>query len=273
MARREREQQTSGGGGAGWLTTYTDLCTLLLTFFVLLLTMSVIDPERKREALNSLVGAFGFLPSGRSPIGTLTGQDIREPSDPMMKSSPLSYDFLKELTVRNNLDPEVEILREEDRVMIRVSDRIVFEEGSTTLSSSGERFLALLAMYLTRNIQEIEIRGHTDRYEMLDAPDWFERSWVVSTERAMAVYQFFLRTGIEARRMSAHGMSYFRPVVDERDAPHLRYKNRRVEIVLGKNPTLPTDLLTVKPERHPFFSYKNFFFRLFPEREDDSHGE
>jgi len=49
-----------------WITTYTDLMTLLLTFFVLLLSMAVITEEKRMVALNSVTGAFGFKPGAQS---------------------------------------------------------------------------------------------------------------------------------------------------------------------------------------------------------------
>ncbi len=266
MARKEKEEQTSGGGSS-WLTTYTDLCTLLLTFFVLLLTMSVIDPERKKEALNSLVGAFGFLPGGRSPIGAIKSQDIREASEPMVKSSPLSYDFLKELTIRNNLDPHAEIIKEEDRIVIRINNKLLFKEGEHQLSPEGEKFIALLGLHLKDNFQEVEVRGHTDAYEMVNHPNWMELSWKISAERALVVYKKLIEVGVHPRRISAHGMSYFHPVVDSIKHSHLREQNRRVEIIIGRNPTLPTSIYNTKPPRKPLFEYKNFLFKLFPTKE------
>src|SRR5210317_980170 len=45
-----------------WLITYSDLITLLLTFFILLMSMADLDPVRFTEASNSLKGAFGIRP-------------------------------------------------------------------------------------------------------------------------------------------------------------------------------------------------------------------
>lgn len=273
MARKEREESSGGGEGGSWLTTYTDLCTLLLTFFVLLLSMSVIDPERKKEALNSLVGAFGFLSGGRSPIGEEIGKDIREATPPIKENSPISYDMLKELTIRNNLDPEADIIKEENRIVVRINDRILFEPGSLRLTPQGEKFLALLGVYLKKGFEEIEIRGHVDMYEMPGNPEWPQQAWKLSTLRALEVYRFFLDMGISPERMSAHGMSYFWPVVDSTQYPHLRYKNRRIEIIIGRNPTIPQSLFSKKPSPHSYVNYKNFFFRLFPKIGEESGGK
>ncbi|SFM47192.1 OmpA/MotB family protein [Thermodesulforhabdus norvegica] len=272
MARKEKEEN-SGGGGGSWLTTYTDLCTLLLTFFVLLLSMSVIDPERKKEALNSLVGAFGFLSGGRSPLGQKTGMDVREATAPLRENSPISYDMLKELTIRNNLDPDAEVIKEENRIVVRISDRILFEPGSLRLTPQGEKFLALLGIYLKKTFEEIEIRGHVDMYEMPENPEWPQQAWKLSALRALEVYKFFLDMGISPERMSAHGLSYFWPVVDSSEYPHLRYKNRRVDIIIGRNPTIPQSLFRRKPSPHSYVNYKNFFFRLFPNIGEESGGK
>ncbi len=47
-------------GAPAWMTTYSDLVTLLLTFFVLLLSMANMDPVRFTEASSSLKDAFGM---------------------------------------------------------------------------------------------------------------------------------------------------------------------------------------------------------------------
>lgn len=263
MARKRRDNK-SGDGGSRWLVTYTDLCTLLMTFFVLLLSMSVIDPERKKEALGSLIGAFGLLPGGPSPMGTETGMDVREATALIQESTPLSYSLLRELAVSSDLGTDAEVLRQEDKVIMRIGDRILFEPNSTNLTPQGEKILATIGIYLKNSPVEIDICGHVDSYEMPEDPRWPRRAWKVSALRALAVYKFFLDMGMSPDRMSAYGMSYFRPVVDSTQYPHLGYKNRRVEIIIGRNAEIPTSLYRKKPSPHSYVNYKNFFFRLFP---------
>ena len=54
-------------GAPGWMVTFADLMTLLLTFFVLLLSMSTLDSQRVKLALGSLRGALGVLEGGGQP--------------------------------------------------------------------------------------------------------------------------------------------------------------------------------------------------------------
>ena len=55
MAKRKKQEQE---GGAGWLTTYADLMTLLLCFFVLLYAMSSPDEAKYQMIVNSLQEAL-----------------------------------------------------------------------------------------------------------------------------------------------------------------------------------------------------------------------
>jgi len=262
MARKEEEEKQEGT--AGWLTTFCDLTTLLLTFFVLLLTMSVIDENRKRVALNSLVGAFGLLHGGRSPLGSKKGLDVSEPTEPILETKPINMALLKEITVKNNLIPEIKPLKKDNKLMIKIAENVLFRPGTMEIQPKIQRYLSQLAGYLRKNFQEVEICGYTDRFELVDDPQWWLRSWELSTQRAMAVYRFFLEEGIAKERLSAHGFSYQDPRVDGMQYPHLRHRNARVEIILGYNETLPTGLPEEKPEPAPEFNYKDFIFKLFP---------
>jgi chemotaxis protein MotB len=64
-ARRSRD----GAGGSGvseWMTTYSDLVTLLLCFFVLLFSFSVIDAKKFEAIIRSFQGSLGVLDSGKT---------------------------------------------------------------------------------------------------------------------------------------------------------------------------------------------------------------
>ncbi|WP_448383053.1 OmpA/MotB family protein [Desulfosoma sp.] len=265
-SKSSRKKKSGGDDGPpadGWLTTYCDLCTLLLTFFVLLLSMSVLDNTRQKQALNSLVGAFGFLTGGRSAIGKPQGTDISEFEAPMEKKS-LNYDVLREVTMKNELHKEIEIIKKDETLTLVLNQKILFEPGSYELKPAARRYLSQLLPYLAGDSREIEIGGHTDHFEKIETPGWEKLSWTVSARRAMAVYRYLLSQGLDPKRMSAHGFGFHRPLVDGIQYPHLRERNQRVEIVLTYSRNLPASLLREEPQASPFFNYKNFFFRMFP---------
>ncbi|SMC19388.1 chemotaxis protein MotB [Desulfacinum hydrothermale DSM 13146] len=279
MPDSSSSKKKKGNGGEegpaadGWLTTYCDLCTLLLTFFVLLLSMSVLDNTRKKEVLNSLVGAFGFLPGGRAAIGIPKGSDISEFSSPLMEDKDFNFELLHEVTMKNELDPKVDIIKRDKEITIVLNQRLLFEPGSFTLTQAASHYLAQIAPYLRGQNREVEIRGHTDRYEDIRDPRWIDRSYEISTRRAMAVYRKLISLGVPMGKMSVHGFSFSRPLVDGAQFPHLRYKNQRVEIAMTYSRSLPASLVRAKPKPTPYFNYKNFFFRLFPMDNQGASGK
>ncbi len=262
MAKKKQDEESIDTNG--WIATYTDLMTLLLTFFVLLLSMSTISHVRVYRALKSLTGAFGLLPAGRSPIGTVKGIDVRNPTAPMLPSHVVNLAMLRQRVIRNHLSPDIAILHQKEKLVIRIDQRVLFLPNSTTLNPKIYNFLTMLAHYLKQKHGDIAIRGYTDTYEGVNHPDWPEYSWELSTERAMAVYDFFLKHNISHKRMSAHGYSFYHPIIHDLTCPELSYKNRRVAIMLGGNPAIPSSLLHEPLKQTPYLEYKNFLFRLFP---------
>lgn len=246
-----------------WVLTYADLCTLLLTFFVLLVSMSTIDTRRERKVLDSLVGSFGPMPGGRSITGRPRGTEAMERKPRAISGRTLDLQMLRELNVKNRLESET-VQAEKDKTILQISGKILFQPGSTDLNPGIITYLTDIASYLKKNRQEIEIRGHTDLFEGIKDSDWTEESWNVSLKRAQAVYGFFEMHGIDVNRMSCHGYSYYRPVVDSREYPRLSEKNQRVEIVLGPNDSLPASPSRDNRNSSHIMNYKNFFFRLYP---------
>jgi len=246
-----------------WLITYTDLCILLLSFFVLLISMSMMDQKREREVLNSLIGSFGIQPGGRTSLVD-KGRDPSEKEPPMRKAPDIDLRALAQLRTIAKLDTEVQILKEKEKVVVRINHRDLFQSGSFEFQPRILPYLRGMAAHLAQNVESIEFRGHSDAYEDMAAGDWSQRSWATSVRRARCLYDFFREQGIAAARMSAHGFSYYQPLVDGSEFPQFRFKNMRVEILLGKNENRPTSLLERPPTPSHFFNYKNFFFKLYP---------
>ena len=63
MARNGKKKNGNDdpGGAPAWMVTYGDMMSLLLTFFVLLLSFSVMDEKKVSQALSSIRGALGVL--------------------------------------------------------------------------------------------------------------------------------------------------------------------------------------------------------------------
>lgn len=250
-----------------WVITYTDLCTLLLTFFVLLVSMSTIDNRRERKALDSLVGSFGPMPGGRSLAGRLKGPDASDKPAATPKGRTMDLAMLRELKTSTRPEPS-ELLGDKDKTIYRIQGKILFLPGSTQLNPEMFKTLDDMAAQLVTKAREIEIRGHTDLFEGIDQPNWPEVSWGVSLKRAQAVYEYFQSRGIDVKHMTCNGYSYYRPLVNSREYPHLSEDNQRVEIVLGPGENLSE--ATPRPSRvgaHGL-NYRNFFFRLFPTEEN-----
>jgi chemotaxis protein MotB len=260
MRRRKQEPELSNPNR--WIITYADLCTLLMTFFVLLVSMSSLDSHREKKALESLAGSLGALAGGRSTTGKPVEKQLPETTI-LPSGQALDLKMLREMSVNHNLEPEG-VRKEKDRIVISIGQKLLFKSGSTELLPDISNYLVALAKHLSQSDKEIELRGHTDPYEGLNKPQWPEHSWELSAKRAQAVLEFLRERGIDVKRMSAHGFSYYRPLIDSREYPQLSEKNQRVEIVVGPNTSLPREGLRERRGGHPYFNYKNFFFRLYP---------
>lgn len=246
-----------------WLITYTDLCTLLMTFFVLLVSMSALDHKRERKALDSLAGSFGYLTGGTSKDIRKEGQSPLSPKNSATPGRSMDIKMLRELALSSNLGTD-QVTKERDKIVLQINQKVLFHPGSTELLPEIKGYLTSLATYLARGEKDVEIRGHTDIYEGVHEAGWPDRSWDLSAKRALAVYSFFQNRGLEAKRMSSHGFSYHRPLVSSLEFPQLSEKNQRVEIVIGPNDSIPSDMLQQQRKANPYFNYKNFFFRLYP---------
>ncbi|NLI81094.1 MAG: OmpA family protein [Deltaproteobacteria bacterium] len=261
MARKPSELLPAHSNG--WVVTYTDLCTLLLTFFVLLVSMSTIDSRRERKVLDSLTGSFGPMPGGRSFAGSPRGTEAVERKPRSASGKSLNLQMFRDLNVKNHLEQEA-VRSDKDRTILEISEKVLFQPGSTELNGEITTYLSEVAAHLKDGDDPIEIRGHTDLFEGIRDSGWSDQSWQLSLKRAQAVFAFFQAQGIDPKRMSCHGYSYYRPAVNSREFPLLSERNQRVEIVLGAGRILAASSLRTGRNSSRVMNYKNFFFRLFP---------
>jgi len=141
--------------------------------------------------------------------------------------------------MENALQKEIQegnlrIKRLNDRLIINIDDKILFDSGSATLKPEVRKTLGIIAAILSRNKQSrIVIEGHTDNIPIHTRR--FRDNWQLSTERALSVLNYILNeTNINPVRISAQGFGEYHPVAPN-DTRENRQLNRRVDIVILPN--------------------------------------
>jgi len=216
-----------------WMVTFGDLMSLLLCFFVLLLSFSTMDPAMFKEVSGSLKQAFGVqreqivydLPRGVDIVSREFSPVFNTEEILEKIKSTIKLELIKGLI-------EIEAL--EDRVILRLNDDVTFEPGSAELKKTGLSVLTKLRTVVSDVPGEIMVEGHTDDIPIRSR--FFSSNWKLSADRAAAVVEFFLQKNtIAPRRMAAVGYGPSRPRVAN-DSPEHRAKNRRVEFIILQPP-------------------------------------
>ncbi len=241
-----------------WMTTYTDLMILLLTFFVLLLSMSVIADDKRMVALNSLTGAFGFKPGGHSIIGNPEGANITLGSSPMRQES-IDFEKMRNLVLKNALEPEVHVIRDTERIIVRIDDKVLFEHGSSKVNPERSVFLKEVGQALQNGPCMIELRGFCANSETTFDQKPLKMGMKLSAQRAFSVFKFFHdHSGIPQKRMVAHGFGT--NAVRKGSSKRKNEMSRQVEIILDYREALPYRLR--KPKKDSLLDFKGFLFKV-----------
>ncbi|MGM0409712.1 MAG: flagellar motor protein MotB [Bacillota bacterium] len=230
---RRRKSNKDSGDDSNWMTTFSDMMTLLLTFFVLLYSMSTIDAEKFEAAISSLRENMGMLPGGRSvsdgelvDSGSL-GSDI-SPSPRSNLTAVMAE--MQQYVQEKQLEEEVNLEMTQRGLVVRFTGQILFDIGDAEIKGEGRDVLNKVAAELKDMPNNVMVEGHTDNWPI--QTDEFPSNWELSTTRATEVIKYFIEDpGIDPERLSAAGYSKYRPL-KENNSPENRALNRRVEVVI-----------------------------------------
>ena len=215
-------------GIPAWVVTYGDMMSLLLTFFILLLSFSSIQEAKFKEAMESLQGALGVLKSQPSVIEQNV-QVIQKPRQTDKNEIMYEVKKLEQFLIDQKLDKQVEVAVTDDGIEMKITDSFLFRSGDADLQPQSVALLDRISQILEGSDQDIAVSGHTDSVPIHNAH--FPSNWELSSARAVAVARFFQRKGVAPQRLSAVGYGEYRPEASN-DTPAGRAKNRRVEIYL-----------------------------------------
>ncbi|MGB4379518.1 MAG: OmpA family protein [Limnochordia bacterium] len=228
MRRRKKSGDSDQASSPLWMTTYSDMVTLLLSLFVLLHGISNVDEGKFQGLMQSIRAGFGIFDGGLAI----------DPEAGIMGSSQFSVeqqlvelkDTLGELMEVEGLSTAVTVQHEERGLVVRFADQVFFDLGKADLKPEALAILNKIGPILKDIPNPIRIEGHTDNLPIKTAQ--FPSNWELSVHRATSVIRYMVEElDFDPTKLSAAGYGEYRPVRPN-DSAENRAMNRRVDIVI-----------------------------------------
>jgi chemotaxis protein MotB len=194
-----------------WLITYSDMVTLLLSFFLLMYSFSVLGEDRQKQLVDELREV------GQNKV------KVEKPREDLEQAArEIAAQFKKDETFVENTETEV---------TVGLSSEVTFASGDDALSPGGREALRKAGTILAKLPNTIRIEGHTDAVPVRGGR--FSSNWQLSAGRAQSVVRLLAESGVDARHMQVVGFGDVRP--RETNATSAgRAANRRIEIKILK---------------------------------------
>lgn len=258
MPKRKKSAEPEKENNERWLLTYSDMITLLLALFIMLFAISNVDAQKFK--LVSAAFQKTFNPGSiKTASASLTSEQLAalqsglpNPGDSSSdggtgsdsgggagdtQGNPLDevYNELRKYVDENHLDQEITLINSETNVSVRLKGVLMFYGDSPTMLDSSKPILANIETAIAKvydRVDHITISGHTadNHVHTVEAN---QLSWKLSTERAMAVNDYFIGKGLGGAKISVEGCSDFHPIAPN-NTEDGQQQNRRVEIRIDK---------------------------------------
>lgn len=230
---RKRKAPVQPAGAPEWMTTYGDMVTLLLCFFILLYSYSVIDVQKFAQIISSIqvsfLGEAGIMETSIEPS---RGEMVELSLDHKFQDVLVTYQTVKEYLNEEGLEEDVKIRIEERGVVLEIEDRILFDSARADVKREAEEMLVKIAGILGRLPNPIIVEGHTDNIPINTV--FFPSNWELSVARAVRVVRFLSEAvNLPSNRFVAMGYGQYQPIASNETAEG-RAKNRRVNIVISE---------------------------------------
>ena len=233
MPRKKKEEDAPPPGAPAYMTTYGDMMTLLLCFFVLIVSFSTMEIEKFKAAAASLRGALSVLPYQQQVMPTpieMVRPTKGEKKDRSRKRER-AVSELRKLIREENLGNIISIRESEEGIHITIGDPALFDSGKDNIKPEILPVLNQIVQVVSSGNEIIRVEGHTD-----DVPihnDQFRNNWELSINRALSVINYIQsqQEHLDPSRLRPVGCGEFHPV-GSNDTPNGRALNRRVEIYI-----------------------------------------
>jgi chemotaxis protein MotB len=218
------------------VATFADMVSLLVTFFILLMSFSSMEKEQFAKMAGSMAGAFGVIadpntPNNQSLTDPPPRADNRVPLDGL-RTSRSDLDRIQEQAktlVRTEAGNFINLEQTRLGLRVRITTDASFAAGSSTLSADAEYVLREIADLLRIHTHPFQVVGHAWQEGVPEDPDHADR---ISRERAIAAAEYLVQRGrVPANRISVSARGDLEPLRTDATTAAARV-NRRLEIIL-----------------------------------------
>jgi len=221
-----------------WMTTLSDMSMLLMSFFIMLYSMSTLDTQKFSDSFSSVKRALG----GRSQA-SMSGPIATKEMSTLVEQARLKqriigeqhrvYDQFRSYVSSRGLEGVAAATLEAGKITITMPAGVLFPKDSVELTQEGMAKLKMLFEFLIKAPGErINIRGFTDNNPP-GPGSRFRDNWEISSLRAVAVLRYMLSLGLPPNRLTATGLADLEPLYPN-TTPEYRAKNQRVDFVLER---------------------------------------
>ena len=214
----------------GWVATFGDLISLMLTFFVLIVSMSTLDDLTLKDVSSSFsTGAISlFDNASNTDIDLLSEQE--QPELTLRELLLAARQKSNRVLQNSEWKHKVKALVVDNTFILRMPDSVLFEPGLARIKPQDIEILKRLARLLAATPGHVRIEGHTST-EKTPVNSAFPDAWNLSLGRAASVLHVLETEGISRSRLSLVGYGPSR-LISTNATPYGRSKNQRVDIVL-----------------------------------------
>jgi len=214
----------------GWVATFGDLISLMLTFFVLLVSMSTMDDLTLKD-ISSAFSAAGMSVFDNASNTDVKVQPVQTQRRVSMQELMLAARQKAFRVLQNSVwEHKVRAIVSKEQMTLRLPDTVLFEAGKAGLKQQDITILKRLARLFAAMPGHIRVEGHTGP-EPLPTDSPFPSTWDLSLARAASVLHVLEAEGVSRSRLSLVGYGPSKPISTDA-TPFGRSKNRRVDIVL-----------------------------------------
>ncbi|MFT7518339.1 MAG: chemotaxis protein MotB [Kiritimatiellia bacterium] len=224
MARKKKKKADGPPGVPPWMATFSDLVTLLLTFFVMLMAMASFEESQQLETVfESLRRALSSKGAGPGLLSMVEGNKLADllREDTLVRPTEAADRKGMKADLSNAVP---DLSPNEVEVRLHLDERAFFASGQSQLKPGARSHLRDVGLALRDQNVRIRVEGHTD------AEGTEAENWRLSLLRALTVTDA-LHTdgGVPVTRLEARGMGPFSPIATY--SPD-QARNRRIELVL-----------------------------------------